>query len=1056
MTMIKTYIDKLISELDTKSAREHSYRPALKDLFEEIDPNVKAVNEPSRSAHGAPDFAFYKSTNNNLVLGYVETKDIYVDLDQVEKTEQLKRYLGYANLILTNYLEFRFFRNGVKYQNITIADLNDSIIKPNEADYPILERELKAFLEGKPETITSAKRLSEIMGGKAARIRDNVISYLKIEHERNKELLRIYNVMQKLLVHDLTIEKFADMYAQTLVYGLFVARYYDETPENFTRQEARDLVPASNPFLQHFFDHIVGPDFDPRLKYIVDELCDVFSVSAVRETVSQHYNLFGEAVDKDPVIHFYEDFLKEYDPILKKNMGAYYTPVPVVQFIIHAVDDVLKKEFHLSQGIADTSKIERTIMQQGTKAKQILHKVQILDPAVGTATFLNETVKFLYEQFKGQEGVWQSYVENELLPRLHGFELMMAPYTIAHLKLAMTFKETGIDQFDRRLGIYLTNTLEEGVQTGKDLFSFGLAEAISEEAQAASVIKHETPIMIVMGNPPYSGESFNKGAFAMQLVDKYKYEPDSKEKLKERNPKWINDDYVKFLAFSEKMITDTGEGIIAMITNHGYLDNPTFRGMRWHLANTFSSIYVLDLHGNAKKREVAPDGGIDKNVFDIQQGVSIIVAVKRKDKKKGLADVYRADIRGTRKTKFDFLLGNTIDQVKWENINLAEPFYFFQNRNQKIEKDYIKGIKINELFINNSLAFQTHRDYFAICDSRDEVLQKLADFQNSLISEAELKTKYSLKDNRDWQLSKARTSIRDEKDVDRLIIKCSYRPFDYKWTYFDEGFSDYPRSLLKKHMLNHQNFSIEISKQISNLPWQHIFISDLPAESCLVSNKTKEGNYSIPLYLYTDPDQDTIEHIGRRSNLNSDLVKHLLANIGSYEWIDDHLDKNSSDKNKISPLDVLDYIYATLHSPSYREKYKDFLKSDFPRVPIAKDTISFWELVNLGGKLRQMHLMEDPDLAKLSTTYPVSGENEVEKVEYHDGNVFINEAQYFGNVPKEAWEFYMGGYQPAQKWLKDRKSKNLIYEDINHYQKIIKVLSETSRIIEKIDGIQNY
>ncbi len=392
--MVQNYIDKLRQELQTGNALEHSYRPALKNLIESLDPTIQAVNEPARSAHGAPDFAFYKRTNNNLVLGYVETKDVNVNLDQIERTEQIKRYLGYANLILTNYLEFRFFRNGEKYQTITIAKNEGLNLTPLEENYSQLERELQAFLEGEAETITSAVRLAKIMGGKAARIRDNVVNYLKIDNERNQELLRIYKVMQEFLVHDLSIEKFADMYAQTLVYGLFVARYYDETPENFSRQEARDLIPASNPFLQHFFDHIVGPNFDKRLQYIVDELCDVFAVSAVRETISMHYNLFGEAVDKDPVIHFYEDFLKEYDAKLRKNMGAYYTPVPVVHFIIQAVDDILKKEFNIPKGLTDTTKIERQIMQQGTKTKQVLHKVQILDPAVGTATFLNEIVKF--------------------------------------------------------------------------------------------------------------------------------------------------------------------------------------------------------------------------------------------------------------------------------------------------------------------------------------------------------------------------------------------------------------------------------------------------------------------------------------------------------------------------------------------------------------------------------------------------------------------------------------------------------------------------------------
>ena len=638
------------------------------------------------------------------------------------------------------------------------------------------------------------------------------------------------------------------------------------------------------------------------------------------------------------------------------------------------------------------------------------------------------------------------------MPRMYGFELMMAPYTIAHLKLAMTLKETGIDHFDRRLGVYLTNTLEEGLKVGDDLFSFGLAEAISEEAQAASNIKQDRPIMVVMGNPPYSGESFNKGAYAMKLVEKYKFEPGGKDKLKERNPKWINDDYVKFIAFAQEMISKTGEGIVSMITNHGYLDNPTFRGMRWNLTKTFSSIYILDLHGNVKKREIAPDGGKDENVFDIQQGVAIIVAVKHKSESNELADVFRADIWGKRETKFEFLLKNTIDHIKWEKIRLNKISYVFLNKDEDLEEEYRKGVSINELFLKKSLAFQTHRDSFAICDTNDEVVQKLEDFKDSIMSDEELQIKYSLKNNNNW-LRSSRNRIRAEKNSDQFITECAYRPFDNKWTYFDESFSDRPRSLLKSQYLNRDNIGLEVSKQISNLPWRHVFISNKVSESCLVSNKTKEGNYSFPLYLYPEIIQTTLENIKRIPNLNMGWVQHLLVNIGKYEWVDDHENKKLSDKNTVSSLDILDYIYAILNSPSYRNKYKDFLKSDFPRIPSAKDKNSFWALVKLGGKLRQLHLMESQEFSNLKTSFPIAGDNIVGNLDYREDKVYINESQYFGNIPKDAWGFYIGGYQPAQKWLKDRKGKKLSFEDITHYQQIILTQFKTVEIQKEIDSL---
>lgn len=1035
--MIQLYLHKLQTEFITENALEHSYRPALKNLFEQLDPNIIAINEPTRSAHGSPDFVFFKKSNKNIILGYVETKDINVKLDDIEKTSQLKRYLGYSNLILTNYIEFRFFRNGEKYQTITIANREGTFLRPKEDGFVQLERELKAFLEGKPERIRSGKRLAEIMGGKAARIRENVNKYLHASEEKNKELERIYKVMKELLVHDLSIEKFADMYAQTLVYGLFVARYYDDTPENFSRQEARDLVPVSNPFLQHFFDHIIGPNFDKRLGYIVDELCEIFSIANIREIIQKHFNLFGEVVDKDPIIHFYEDFLKEYDPELRKSMGAYYTPVPVVHFIIRAIDDVLIKEFNLHGGIANTDKIQREISIQGKKTKELIHKVQILDPAVGTATFLNEIIKFIYSRFKGQEGVWSNYVEQELLPRLYGFELMMAPYTIAHLKLAMTLKETGINHFHRRLGVYLTNTLEEGIKHKDDLFSFGLTEAISEEAKAAGIVKNEKPIMVIVGNPPYSGESNNKGLFEKEL-EVYKQEP-SGGKLKERNPKWINDDYVKFIRFAENMISKNGEGIVAMITNHGYIDNPTFRGMRWHLINSFNTIYVLDLHGNAKKKEIASDGGKDENVFKIMQGVSIIICVRRGKITKP-AEVLKSDLFGKREEKFKQLNILSVKRINWEKINLQAPYFRFVAIDVKTQTEYQNGIKINELFTNSTVGIVTSRDSFVI-DNRKEMLKyRITNFIDGYNDPL-------VKETPNFNFKKVRSIPFNEENIKQI----SYRPFDNRHIYFHDYFIERIRKEIMQNFLVGDNIGFMICRQQKTSGFYHILVHNNIIESSYVSNKTSEIGSSFPLYLYQEKGEINSKKTKRRSNLNQKEVEQLLVNISKYEWVDDHEYKTNN--SQICPLDILDYIYSVLHSPKYREKYKEFLKIDFPRVPPAKDKDQFIKLVELGGKLRKLHLMEDPELNILFTTFAISGDNVVEKVQFNDEKVWINKAQYFGNVPKESWDFYIGGYQPAQKWLKDRKGKSLNFEDIVRYQKIIKVQLKTIEIMKKIDEV---
>ena len=419
-------------------------------------------------------------------------------------------------------------------------------------------------------------------------------------------------------------EKFADMYAQTLVYGLFVARYNDDVNKTFTRQSARDLVPASNPFLRQFFDHIAGASFDNRLEYIVNELCEEFSHTDVLAIVHNYYKTEKDP-SRDPIIHFYEDFLKEYNPQERLELGVFYTPRPVVHFIVRSIDEILKSEFGL-KGLVDETKVEITREIQNKKIKEKVHKVQLLDPATGTGTFLNETILHVWQLFSEQKGLWPKYIKDELLPRLHGFELMMAPYTIAHLKLSTTLKETGLDSTDHvRIGIYLTNSLEKAETKQKDLFSFGFGEAITKESIEAGKVKNDLPIMVVLGNPPYSGESMNPGYTAN---DVYKFEPGTNVKLKERNSKWINDDYVKFIRLAESLIEKNGEGIVGMITAHGYLDNPTFRGMRYHLMQTFDSLYFLDLHGNANKKEVTPNGEQDQNVFDIKQGVAIILAVK--------------------------------------------------------------------------------------------------------------------------------------------------------------------------------------------------------------------------------------------------------------------------------------------------------------------------------------------------------------------------------------------------------------------------------------------
>ncbi len=1020
---VKHYLSEVAEQLNSGQAKEHAYRPAFKKLMDNFD-DIIVINDPKRSEHGAPDFVYQKKSNNKIIKGYTETKDLSVDLDREEKSDQMRRYQAYSNLILTNYLEFRFFRNGTKYKIISIGEVkNGKLIKYAENDIALM-RELEAFLTQTPEKITNGLRLAQIMGGRARRIRDNVIEYLKQDNRKNNELNRIFSMMKELLVRDLEPAKFADMYAQTLVYGLFVARYNDSTLKNFTRSEARDLVPRSNPFLLQFFDHIVGPNFDNRLAYIVDELCEIFSVSNVQEIVHRHLNTQEDSVDdRDPIIHFYEDFLQEYDPAERKRMGAYYTPVPVVKYIIRQVDRILKEDFGIAKGLASDEMITYAIPSQpwrklGEKKDRFtidvtVPRVQILDPAVGTATFLNEIIKYIYQGFKGQEGRWPAYVNENLLKRLFGFELMMAPYTIAHMKLAMTLKETGVDSLIDRLGVYLTNTLEEGIPLQPDLFTFGLAEAVSEESRLAAQIKSENPIMVIIGNPPYSVSSSNNSNFIKKILTDYKVN------LNERNIQPLSDDYIKFIRFAEYMIAKNGSGVLAMITNNSYFGGLIHRQMRKHILQTFDSIYVLDLHGNAKKKEVAPDGSKDENVFNIQQGVGIVLAVKNSQNSEGLAKLFHAELFGSRQHKFENL---DTDSLKFRRVQNSAPTYFFSQNNIFDQNEYDQFVSLRKLMPIGDAGIKTHRDRFAVAYIPEILIDRLTQLRDG---DSQVIEEYSLKDTRDFKIQFAKEAFQ-AIDIPSVIKPISYRPFDNRFFVNNDRISDWPRNRTMSHLLGHPNIGLATCRQQSTFPFQHVMVVDRPVDMCLISLQTSETGYVFPLYIYQDDGT-------RAANFAQEELSKLTGEL----------------TKEAAPEDILDYIYAILHSPSYREKYRDFLKLDFPRVPIPSQT-EFDHLVPLGGELRQLHLMKSPLIDQFATTFPLLGANMVENVKYADQKVWINKAQYFGNVPELAWRFYIGGYQPAQKWLKDRKGRQLTDADLVHYQRIIKILLETDRIMQVI------
>lgn len=986
MNPITQYLQEVAKYFADENSSEHSYRTAFQNYLDTMFPKEAGylIQQDAKAIDGnKPDYIILK---NNVPLLYIEVKKVGENLDKIEKSNQADRYFGYTNLIISDYVEFRFFRNGERYDDsISLGkiDTKNRALSPQPENAERLERTITDFVASQKEPIKNGKHLAKIMGGKAQRIRDNVIAFLNTESKDKDELIRMRRFIKDHLVENFTDEDFADMYAQTLVYGLFAARYNDDTLENFSRQEARELVPATNPFLKSFFDHISGSSFPKRLELIVDELCEVFSHANVEELMNEYFkntNLFGEDNESpDPVIHFYEDFLKEYDSSKKMEMGVFYTPLPVVRFIIRGIDELLKKEFGITKGLADNQKISVTKTTVDDKNKNIketkdIHRVQLLDVATGTGTFLNETINHIHESQKANQGRWTAYVEEDLLPRLHGFELMMASYTIAHLKLAMTLKKSGVEKFNQRLGVYLSNTLDDAHNIPLTSSLFGVVDSIAEESRLASAVKNDTPIMVLMGNPPYSGISQNKH---YTDNDVYKVEPGGQQKLQERKH-WLDDDYVKFIRFAESMVEKNSEGIIGMITAHGYIDNPTFRGMRWHLRKTFDKIYILDLHGNSNKKETEPDGTGDKNVFDIKTGVSIIFGVKKKTeagKNKELATVYQSDLYGKRMQKFNSLKSDSIETIKWNELPDDNDVWKTEGKGKK---EYLKNFSVAELFPVSNTGVCSQRDIIAIRESKESIQVVLNDFVQ--LDEEGIISKYNLKkDGRDWKVSTAKKDVENSGAQDSLITKIDYRPFDTRFTYFtgnSKGFIAYPRGAVFSH-LTKDNLCLLVNKTTKNVVgFNHVLVTrNLP--DLHLFETANASIYGSPLYLYSETGEKT-------ANLNPEIVAEVEGMVGT-----------------TTPEDMLDYVYAYLHSPSYRTKYSEFLKTDFPRVPYPSDKKVFRKLVEHGRHLRQLHLLEHPTVQTPITTFPESGTDTVEKLAYLKNRVYINETQYWEGVAQE-------------------------------------------------------
>lgn len=897
-------------------------------------------------------------------------------------------------------------------------------------------------------------------------------------------LRELYEAMQSVLLPGLSVGEFADMFAQTLAYGLFAARCNHKGPAQFDRLTAAREIPRTNPFLRRLFGLIETPDMaDAPFGGFVDDLAHLLAWADMDTILAD----FGKATrQQDPMVHFYETFLTAYDPKLRELRGVYYTPEPVVSYIVRSVDAVLKRDFSCPDGLADTSKTTRFRHgPDGEKVATSVPRVLMLDPATGTGTFLYKVIELVRERFRrtNNEGAWPAYVQQQLLPRLFGFELLMASYAMAHLKLGMELAALDLPESDRaslaydaeqsaeRLGVYLTNTLDMRARLEHRL---ALAGFISDEANAALDVKRDEPVMVVLGNPPYSGHSANKGEWITRLLrgEELIYEENKAARgiptdsyfmvdgkpLGERNPKWLNDDYVKFIRFAQWRIQRTGAGILAFITNHGYLDNPTFRGMRQSLMRSFDKIYVLDLHGNSKKKERTPGGGADENVFDIQQGVAIGIFVRRPGAlgQPRHAVVHHAHLYGIRDAKYAYLAEQDVATTRWTTLGPQAPFYFFKPRDPNLDGEYQQGWGINDAMPTNVLGVTTSRDDFAIGFTEDELRARLVGFLDPHKSDDEVKQQYlAARDN--LPIGSVRKSLRTQP-WQRSIKSCLYRPFDSRYIAYLPQMLERPRSEVMRHMHAGKNWALATTRNIE-IPrgWEHVFCTNHLMQLHTVS--LKEVNYLCPLYLYPATgqlpgmDERTDAPGGRRANLAPAFIADFTRRLGM-TWVPD----GKGDRTRtVGPEDIFNYMYAIFHSPTYRERYAEMLKEDFPRVPLTDAPDLFRDLCALGDRLVALHLMEQR--GERLTTFPIRGDNSVSKVRYAEpgeggaerGRVYINNTQYFDGVAPEVWEFHVGGYQVCEKWLKDRKSRVLTYDDLDHYHNIVAALAETIRLMDDID-----
>lgn len=900
-----------------------------------------------------------------------------------------------------------------------------------------------AFRSAYRQTITDSSTLTRQLAVEAQEIRNRIMDALDVEAP-NGYVHTLYDKFKNTLIHDMTEQQFADMYAQTVVYGLFSARCMDTTQEDFSASEAVDCIPNTNPFLKHLMQECLGAQQNSRLSFDELEIGDVVEIlrHTQTEAIIQDFNRQTGGGREDPVIHFYEEFLTAYDKAQKVQRGVYYTPQPVVNFIVRVVDNLLKTEFGVADGLASTETKKIKIMRDSKKKLDgFIRKVedsvdvpavQVLDPSTGTGTFLRQVILQIYANYKemAKAGLvkmedWSRYVDEHLLPRVNGFELMMAPYAVAHMKLAMVLHDTGYDfSSGSRLNVYLTNTLEKPGSSDNQVALWD--DPLATESVEANGIKKNAGINIVLGNPPYSISSANRGKWILNLIASYK------EGLNERKVN-LDDDYVKFIRYGQFVISQAGQGILAYISNNSFLDGLTHRQMRLELMKEFDQIMIFNLHGNSKRFEKAPDGGKDENVFDIQQGVSINIFIKFSQRNEKLASVRYADLFGTRSQKYAALSDPAELLDSLAPLSPINPYYFFIPKSFDAQEEYEAGFSIDELMPLYNSGIQTKNDYLAIHFSQEDTSAVQADFK--ALSQEELVMRYGLKDSAGWKIANA---VQDIKNNPSSVEKILYRPYDWRsvlYTSQSSGFLGRPREKTSRHFVGHDNYGLLVRRNTPPVPFTHVYICDSLISEGVLGIDPNGREYVFPLYTFNDDFGQSCQV----PNMDERIVAAIADRIGS----------------ETTPYDILCYVYSVLHSNKYRDKYGEFLKINFPRIPYPDSDAQYRRLASLGHRLIELHLLKF-DVSQCAVRLEGEGQNIVEKATFANSRVYINRNQYFSPIEGEYWMRMVGGYAPLQKWLKLRKGVMLRPEDIENYIKTAHSLCETDKIMKEIDAIATW